>query len=280
LNGVSNESISRFLAIADTRIAFDEAGAGDALVLLHAGLGDRSMFDAQMTDFARRYRVIRIDARGAGESMRTDSSYSDAGDVVAVLDHLGIDRAHVLGVSKGSQTAIEVALVAPKRVRSLIAVSARTGVPISATLRANWDEVGQIYETEGIEAANEYEIRMWIDGPLRTANEVDPVMRTAAAKMNLALLTRTDEFESEQQIEPPAAERLEEIRCPTMIIWGDHDIEDVLTAGPLLAQRIPNAQTAVVAGTSHLPQMEQPARFNRTVLDFLAGVERGSGREL
>jgi len=269
--------MTQFLMIADTRIAYDEAGAGDALVLLHAGLGNRSMFDAQMADLAKRYRVIRIDARGAGESMRTASSYSDAGDVVAVLNHLDIGRVHVLGVSKGSQTAIEVALMAPERVRSLIAVSARTGVPVSPALRANWDEVGRIYESEGIEAANEYEIRMWIDGPLRTSNDVDPVMRAAAARMNLALLTRTDEFESEQRIEPPAADRLEEIVCPTLIIWGDQDIGDVLIAGPVLAQRIANAQKAVVTGTSHLPQMEQPAQFNRTVLDFLASVERASG---
>jgi 3-oxoadipate enol-lactonase len=160
-------------------------------------------------------------------------------------------------------------VVVPERVASLVAVAARTGVPVSPELRAGWDHVNDLYDAGDIEGANEYEIRMWVDGPQRTSEMIDPAFRERVRAMNGALLLRDDEEGDEIELDPPAAERLGDITAPTLILYGDHDIADVQQAGPLLAQAIPEARLVVLQNASHLPQMEQPERFNEVVLLFL-----------
>jgi pimeloyl-ACP methyl ester carboxylesterase len=219
--------------------------------------------------------VIRVDARGFGETRKPPVAYSPVDDALAVLDHLGIEQAHVVGVSMGSQTAIELAVVAPERVTSLVAVAARTGVPVSPELRAGWDHVNDLYDAGDIEGANEYELRMWIDGPRRTPDMIDPVFRERVRAMNGALLLRDDDEGEEITPDPPAAERLGSITAPTLILYGDQDIADVQEAGPKLAQAIPGAHLVVMENASHLPQMEHPERFNDIVLGFLREATTG-----
>jgi 3-oxoadipate enol-lactonase len=239
-------------------------------------LGDRTMWDAQIPALANEFTVIRVDARGFGETRKPPVAYSPVADALAVLDHLGINQAHVIGVSMGSQTAIELAVVAPERVASLVAVAARTGVPVSPELRANWDHVNDLYDAGDIEGANEYELRMWIDGPQRNPDMIDSAFRERVRAMNGALLLRDDDEGEEVAIDPPAAERLGEITAPTLIVYGDQDIADVQQAGPLLAQAIPGARLVVMANASHLPQMEHPERFNDIVLGFLREGSAGA----
>src|SRR5829696_5969874 len=97
-------------------IAYDVAGSGPPVLLLHAGLGDRRMWDAQVPGFAEHFTVVRFDARGFGETRKPDVPFSPYADAMELLDHLGISRAHLIGVSMGSQTAIEAAIAAPERV--------------------------------------------------------------------------------------------------------------------------------------------------------------------
>lgn len=253
-------------------IAFDVTGSGPAVLLLHAGLGDRTMWDAQLPAFAPEFTVIRVDARGFGETVMPPSAYASTADLLAVLDQLNVARAHVIGVSMGSQTAIELAVVAPERVASLTAVAARAGEPVSPELRAGWDHVNALVEAGDIDGAVEYELRMWVDGPGRTPEMVDATVRERARALNAALFTRTDTEGEEIDIEPPVAERLGEITVPTLVVYGDQDIADVLIAGPKLAAAIPGARLVVLPDTAHLPQLERPAAFNEVVLEFLRGV--------
>jgi pimeloyl-ACP methyl ester carboxylesterase len=256
----------------EAQIAYDVAGSGPAVLLLHAGLGDRTMWDAQVPALANEFTVIRVDARGFGETRKPPVEYSSVADALAVLDHLGVEQAHVIGVSMGSQTAIELAVTAPDRVASLVAVSARAGVPVSPELRANWDYVDELYQAGDIDGANEYELRMWIDGPRRTPEMVDATFRERVREMNGALLLRDDDEGDEIKPDPSVEDRLGEITAPTLVLYGDQDIADVQQASPLLAQAIPGARLVVMPGASHLPQMEQPERFNEVVLGFLREV--------
>ncbi len=251
------------------RIAYDVAGSGHPLLLLHAGIGDRRMWEAQVPAFAARFTVIRFDARGFGETRKPPLPYSPVEDVIALLDHLAIARAHLVGVSMGSQTAIETAVIAPERVSALVAVAARTGMPVSPALRAGWDRVNELFEAGDVAGAVEYELRMWIDGPDREPGEVDPTMRERVREMNAALFARDDEEGDEIEIDPPAAERLSDITAPTLIVYGDKDILDVRDAAGPLAAAIPGARLAVIPDAAHLPQMEQPELFNEIVLNFL-----------
>lgn len=262
-------SVTKFLAVDDAQIAYDVTGSGPAVLLLHAGIGDRRMWDAQVPALANEFTVIRVDARGFGETQMPPVSYSTVADALAVLDHLGIDRAHVVGVSMGSATAIELAVTAPQRVASLVAVAARTGVPVSPELRAGWDHVNALVEAGDIPGAVEYELRMWVDGPQRTPEMIDATFRERVREMNGALFARDDTEGEESEPDPPVEDRLGEITAPTLILYGDKDIADVQQAGPLLAKAIPHAQLVVLLDASHLPQMERPGPFNDIVLRFL-----------
>lgn len=254
------------------QLAYDRAGKGPVVLLLHAGLGDRRMWDDQVEALAEHFTVIRYDARGFGETRKPPVPYAPYADALALLDHLGIAQAHLVGVSMGSQTAIELAVAAPERVSALVAVAARAGMPVSEELRAGWDRVDTLVEEGDIAGAVEYELRMWVDGPLRRPEDVDQVMRERVREMNAALFARDDEEGEELHLDPPVAERLGEITAPTLVLYGDQDVPDVLAAAAPLAAAIPGARLEVMPGAAHLPQMEQPQRFNAIVLDFLRGL--------
>src|SRR5215208_7217570 len=237
---------SDIAAVNGARIAYDVAGSGPPVVLLHAGIGDRRMWDAQVPAFAEHFTVIRFDARGFGETRKPDASYSPYADAIALLDHLDISLAHFVGVSMGSQTAIEATVAAPERVSALVAVAARTGTPVSPALRAGWDRVNELYEAGDIAGAVEYELRMWVDGPDRSPDAVNPEMRERVREMNAALFVREDVDGEEIPLGPPAAERLAEISAPTLIVYGDKDVVDVRDAAEPLAAAIPGARLAII----------------------------------
>jgi pimeloyl-ACP methyl ester carboxylesterase len=254
------------------RIAYDVAGSGPPVLLLHAGLGDRRMWDAQVPAFAEHFTVVRFDARGFGETRKPNASFSPYADAIGLLDHLRIEQAHFVGVSLGSQTAIEAAIAAPERVSALVAVAARTGTPVSPALRAGWQRVDELYEAGDIDGAVEYELRMWVDGPDRGPDAVDPEMRERVREMNAALFTRDDEAGEEIPLDPPVAGPLAEISAPTLILYGDKDVMDVRDAAAPLVNAIPGARLAVIQDAAHLPQMERPELFNEIVLGFLLGL--------
>ena len=254
------------------QIAYDVVGSGPPVLLLHAGIGDRRMWDAQIPAFAEHFTVVRFDARGFGETRKPDAAFAPYADAIGLLDHLGVSRAHFVGVSMGSQTAIEAAIAAPERVLALVAVAARTGTPMSPALRAGWDRVNELEEAGDVPGAVEYELRMWGDGPDRGPAAVDPEMRERVREMNAALFGRDDVDGVEIPLDPPAAERLAEISAPTLVVYGNKDVIDIRqTAGPLAAA-IPGARLAVIPDAAHLPQMERPAIFNEIVLGFLLGL--------
>jgi 3-oxoadipate enol-lactonase len=256
-----------------TRIAYDLAGSGPAVLLLHAGIGDRRMWDAQFPPFAEHFTVIRFDARGFGETRKPDAPFAPYADAIALLDHLGISRAHFVGVSMGSQTAIEAAIAAPERVSALVAVAARTGAPVSSALRAGWDRVNELYEAGDIAGAVEYELRMWVDGPDRGPDAVDPEIRERVREMNAALFTRDDDAGEEIPLDPPVSERLAEISAPTLIVFGDKDVMNVRQAAAPLTTAIQGARLAVIPDAAHLPQMERPGLFDEIVLGFLLRLD-------
>ena len=254
-------------------LAYETRGAGHPLVLIHAGIADRRMWDDQVDAFAERYRVVRYDARGFGQSDAPVGAFSQHDDLLGLLDALGIERAHLVGVSMGSKTALSAALAAPTRVTSLVIVSSTVGREPSAELRQGWDEVDALLEAGEIAEANERELRMWIDGPRRSPDEVDPAVRERVRVMNGALLAAEGEGMDEQRLDPPADGRLAEIRVPTLVIIGDQDVPDVLNAAEPLTSGIAGARLATIADAAHLPNMEKPDEFNRLVLTFLNEIE-------
>jgi pimeloyl-ACP methyl ester carboxylesterase len=267
-------SRSGFAVVDGVRLAYEVAGAGSPVVLLHAGVADARMWDDQFAALAARHTVVRYDARGCGRSDPARGSFSPRADLAAVMATLGIGRAHLVGLSMGGTVALDAALERPELVAGLVLAATRpSGLAPSQALRDAWDAVDAAFEAEGFEAANELELRMWVDGPRRSPDQVDPAVRERVRVMNGALLAQPDEGEPER-LEPPANERLGEVRAPTLVIVGDGDQPDVVAAAEVLERGMRGARRHVLAGPAHMVNMERPAEFNRLVLHFLAEVDK------
>ncbi|HEX5975455.1 MAG TPA: alpha/beta fold hydrolase [Rubrobacteraceae bacterium] len=235
---------------------YEILGEGEPLVLLHAGIADRRMWDEQFGAFAERYRVVRYDRRGFSRSALLEGPYSHHDDLRGLLDHLGIERASFVGCSMGGGAVIDFALSNPERARALVLVgSAVSGVESDETPPEEWEELVAADEAGDLERVSELEVRIWVDGPYRDPGAVDPAVRDLVREMNLIAL------QSE-------ASGLGEIRASTLIVALDRP--EIVARSGLLAHSIPHAQRILMDGTAHLPNMEMSGEFNQAVLKFLA----------
>jgi 3-oxoadipate enol-lactonase len=269
---VTEWTTSGFAEIGGARIYYEIAGDGHPLLLLHAGVADSRMWDDQWQPFARRYRSIRYDLPGFGKSQLPDSPYAAHEEVASLLRLLGVRQAHVVGTSWGGRIALDFALTHPEMVSALVLVCPSvSGDQPSAAVRRFGEEEEALLERGDLAAATELNLRMWVDGPRRAPDQVDPSVRERVREMQHHAFTVPEPQGFELlPLEPPANERLEEVRAPTLVVVGDHDLKDKLALADRLASKIPDAHKVVIPGAAHMVSMEQPDEFNRVVLDFLA----------
>lgn len=265
-------SESGFLDVQGAPLYYEVAGQGYPLLLIHAGIADSRMWDEQFQVFARQYRVVRFDLRGYGQSAIPPNLFADYEDPAVLLSSLGIEKAHVVGVSFGGKIAIDFTLVHPEMVSSLVlAAPSVGGYPASAEVRHFNEEESRLLEQGDLDGAAELNVRTWVDGPRRTPEQIDPVIRERVREMQYhAFTVPVPEGADDIPLEPPAIERLAEIHVPTLLIIGEYDLEEKHALVNLLATEIPGARRVVVANAAHMVNMEQTEDFNRLVLDFLA----------
>jgi pimeloyl-ACP methyl ester carboxylesterase len=253
---------------------YQVAGSGRPVVLLHAGIADARMWDDQMAAFTPELTVVRYDLRGFGRSSLPPAPFAHHDDLAGLLRTLALPRVVLVAASMGGEVATAFALEHPDTVEALILVDTLAGnASPSADLHAGWAMVDAALEAGDLASAVELELQQWVDGPARAAGVVDPTVRERVRQMDAALLDRLAEHEqaSERGLEPPAATRLAEIQAPTLVIVGELDQPDAHCSADALIAGIAGARKVVIPGAAHLPSMEQPAEFNRIVLDFIRG---------
>lgn len=238
---------------------------------MHSGISDSRMWDPQWAALTDRFHAIRYDARGFGSSADPTRPYTLHGDGMDVLDALDVERAAVVGCSMGGYGALDMAIALPHRVSALVVVSGTpSGWAHSAEILAQWQAVDAAYESRGIDAANELEMKMWLDGPFRAPDVVSREIRSSVASVNRVLLERQSTFAIEPgDLEPPAVGRLAEVNVPVLVITGELDQPSTL-AGSFEIARGTGAEHVEIAGAAHLPNLERPVEFNRALTDFLA----------
>lgn len=262
---------SGFAALNGTAFYYEIAGAGAPLVLVHAGICDSRMWDDQVAVFAQHYQVVRYDLRGYGQTPAVAGPFAHHADLSALLQYLGIERAHLLGCSMGGSTCLDFALAYPDRVATLTLVgSAPSGYRANRPLPAQLPAVDEALQRGDFAQAAELEVQIWVDGIGRTPDQLSPALRERVRAMDtIALQNEVLELGKPQPLEPPAVERLHELQVPTLLLVGDLDQPRVLDAIALMAAHLAQAHHVVMPGTAHLPNLEQPARFNELVLNFL-----------
>lgn len=253
-----------------------DEGAGPPVVLLHAGIADLRSWDALAPRLvAAGFRVVRYDDRGFGRSPTEDVEFSNRADLVAVLDGFGIERAALVGNSRGGSLAFDTAIEHPDRVVAVVGVGAGlSGFDGGETP----DEVPIIEEWERVDAAEPFsaaaltafEVGLWVDGPGQPADRVDPAIRDLVYAMNLPINEPEHIAGTQIRLDPPAVERLADLRCPVLAVAGELDLSSVAVTARHLEANAPDARAVVWPDVAHMIGMEQPERLAATIGDFLA----------
>ena len=267
-----------------TRLYYEEVGSGTPLIFIHEFAGDLRSWEPQMRFFARYFRCIAYNARGFPPSDVPDdvSFYSQQharNDVVAVLDHLGIDKAHVVGLSMGGFAALHVGIAHPQRARSLVVAGCGYGAEPDKKekFRAECDAAAASFEANWGEAAKKYAL-----GPTRVQfQNKDPRGWAEFARQlgehspkGQALTMRGVQMKRPSLYE--LTDAMKKIAVPTLIMTGDED-DPCLEPALLMKRTIPTAGLVIIPWSGHTINLEEPDAFNRAVLEFFLRVEAGKG---
>ncbi|MDQ7910592.1 alpha/beta hydrolase [Phytohabitans sp. ZYX-F-186] len=245
-------------------IAHDVAGDGPTVVLLHSTVCDRRMWDPQVPALVDAgYRAVRADFRGFGETPVPDGPYSDARDVLDLLDLLGAERVAVVAASGGGRVGQEVAARWPGRVGALMLVStALGGHEPGAELRAFGEREEALLAAGDVGGATELNVTTWL-GPYAG----EPARAEVREMQRHAFETQ---LAGDAGAEPIRVEfDASAITAPTLLVSGAHDLPDFTRIAATLAGRLPRARHIALDWAGHLPSLERPEAFNPLLLDFL-----------
>jgi 3-oxoadipate enol-lactonase len=260
-----------------TGIAYDREGPRGKLpvVLIHAGVADRRMWDPVWPALTRERDVVRLDLRGFGDSAaRPAGPVSQAGDVLGALTEIGVGRCQLVGASYGAGVAVEVELTSPPAVASLL-LAAPAGsllAEVTPELQAFLDSEGAALDSGDLDAAVEANLSWWVEGPRRSADQVDPAVRELVARMQRRAFEVTADWADveERELEPPALDRLGEIAVPVLVLVGGLDLDAVRAAAARVVAGIAGARRVDWPDVGHLPALERPADFLSLLLEWTA----------
>jgi 3-oxoadipate enol-lactonase len=264
-----------FLDVAGASLYYEAEGhiSAPAVLLIHAGVATLRMWDPQIAALAKKHYVIRFDTRGYGETETEDVPFSDVDDALALLDHLGIVRATVVGCSRGGRIALDLAVEHPARVAGLVTIgSGPAGFPeteLTEREDALFDELDALLAGQKWEELNRRETELWTIGPERRAADLDPAFVAKAYELSEPNIRHHSDAPTPIPLDNPAYYRVADIDAPTLIIVGDHDLSEALAQYEYLAETIPGADSCRFPDSAHLPSVEQPEEFTRMLLDWL-----------
>ena len=257
-------------------IAYDREGPRGELpvVLIHAGVADRRMWDPIWPALTRGRDVIRVDLRGFGDSdVRPVGQVSQAGDVLGALAGIGVDRCHLVGASFGGGVAVEVALTRPSTVASLLLAAPGGSLLAEVTrdLQAFLDAERAALGRGDLDAAVEANLSWWVEGPRRSPGQAGPAVRELVARMQRRAFEVTADWDDveEKELEPPALDRLGEITVPVLVLVGGLDLDTVQAAAALVVAET-GARRVDWPDVGHLPALERPADFLDLLTEWMA----------
>jgi len=254
-----------FLEVDGAKLYYEECGSGPrAVVLVHDGVLDSSVWDDVWPEFCKHFHAIRYDRPGYGRSPAASHWHYAADDLGAILHHLNLKHASIVGSSHGGEISIDFTLDHPEIVEQLVLVGAVVGgMPYSRHFLERGQALGQALEKGDTQGA----IAAAIKDKYLTAPGSD-----AARKRMAAILNANPQDLTHPELELPvkaALPRLGEIRIPTLLLVGDADIPDVHAHAGAIEAGIPRARRVVIHDVGHLMYLEKPSEFSRMVCEFL-----------
>lgn len=257
----------------DARLRYRDEGEGEPIVFVHGWTLDLEMWDPQAAEFSRSMRVIRYDRRGHGLSVGAPGPAHDPRDLAALLDHLQLPGATVVGMSQGARTALALAIDRPERVAGLVL----DGPPDfrAATDRDEQLPVARFRElarTAGIEAFR----AAWRDDPLMQLHSGD----RAATELVARALSRYSGLDLLDPAPPAAAAvdagAIAALAMPVLIVVGERDTGSRQAAAAWLQGLLPHAGRASIENAGHLPNLDQPRAYGEALRQFLGRRARAA----
>lgn len=254
----------------------DSGGSGPVVVLIHGHSVDLRMWPAQVAALKEHgYRVVRYDVRGHGFSSAPPTGYTwqtYRRDLMGLLQALGVSSVHLVGFSMGGGIALQTALDRPQQVRSLTLIDAAVpGFAYSDAFAERVEELVDAVRAEGWRVPAE---RLWLTHPMFERLRRRPALFAAVRDLVLQYPARDYLIDQTEADEADAVSRLSTLRTPTLVLVGEHDLEDFRLAAEVVAENAPAAALMTVADAGHLVPLEQPDECNRLLLEFLDAVER------
>jgi 3-oxoadipate enol-lactonase len=250
--------------LSTVQLAHDDEGDGDPLVLIHAGVCDRRMWEPQWQALTERFRAVRCDLRGFGETPLPPERFNPADDVIGLLDDLDLDRASVVGASFGGRVALEVAATWPSRVQKLVLLCGEwEEVESDPELESFAEDEERLLSSGDVDGAVELNVRTWM-GP--GASEADrSLVRTMQRDAFETQLAAGDDAEFEPREVDPGT-----IEASTLVISGGRDLAHFRQVAAELSDRIPGAGHVELDWAYHLPSLERPDLMTELLLDQLS----------
>lgn len=274
-----------WIDIPGGRVAAQDEGAGPPVLLVHSAIVNRRSWDPVVPHLVDAgYRVIRYDMRGFGESTSDDVEFAAHDDLLAVLDHFGVERAAIVGNSMGAVFAMDGVLAAPERFVAYVWVGGGIGghdkESDAPEEQALFEAEGKAEEDRDWDLAAELDTRIWVDGWVDGVNQpatrVDPAVRAAIKAMDRELLEPGRVYGKRRRPYPPAIDRIGTIAQPTLVVIGDLDTSGTREAAEIVADRVPGARIVRLPEVAHIIGMEAPERLGALIVEHLAPLPRWS----
>ncbi len=250
-------------------------GVTAPVVLVHAGVADRRMWDPQWTPLTAQTDAVRVDLRGFGDTDAVPTEpFAHPDDLWTVLDELGVTRCHLVGASLGSGVVLEAALARPDAVESLMLAPPGGSLLVTRTddLAAFVAAEDAALEAGELDAAVQANLDAWVAGRGRALSEVAPGVVAAVARMqrrafDIQLTWGEDDLEVEPDRDP--MHRLAEVTAPVLLVVGGLDLDTTLDAADRITHGLTDCTRVDWPDTAHLPNLEQPERFTALLLEWL-----------
>jgi 3-oxoadipate enol-lactonase len=242
-------------------------GEGPLVTLSHSLGCNVSMWDEQARALSEQFKVLRFDTRGHGNTSAPAEAYTLdqlADDLHDLLAGLGITQTHFVGLSMGGMIGQVFALKYPQSVQSLVLCDTTSRFPPDSW--ATWEERIRTVQASGMEALVEPTIEGWFTPPFRNkrrdvTDKVRAMLRSTPPQGYIGCCHAIPAINT--------TDRLDEIRCPAMVIVGEEDPRTPVAAARTLYEALPSSELVVLKSASHLSNMEQPDAFNSALLRFL-----------
>lgn len=237
------------------KLYFEVVGEGEPVVFVHGFTLDHRMWKPQVDEFSKKFKVITYDLRGFGKSSTPEDKHSHHEDLKALLDHLGVPEAHIVGLSLGGEIALDFAVSYPDMIKTLTLVDSSLGGYKSTV---DWN----VHSELGLNKAREN----WLNHQVFNKT-IENIEATLLLKQIVSDYSGWHWFNSDlrEKVSPSTIEQIQNIKVPTLIMIGEYDLSYFKDIAVILNNKISNSKKIIIKNSGHMSNLENIEQFNKTI---------------